>query len=60
VEDIAHECGFGGLLPCRRHFRKLVGVSPQQYRREFARRSAAPSAPRTASKPASSLRLGAG
>jgi AraC family transcriptional regulator, transcriptional activator FtrA len=36
VEEIAHQCGFGGLLPCRRHFRRLVGVSPQQYRRQFA------------------------
>lgn len=55
VEDIAHECGFGGLLPCRRHFRRLVGVSPQQYRRDFARRTlrtpAQPAAERSRSRP---------
>jgi AraC family transcriptional regulator, transcriptional activator FtrA len=47
VEEIAHECGFGGLLPCRRHFRRLVGMSPQQYRRDFMARGSA----RTAAVP---------
>ncbi|MBC5765112.1 GlxA family transcriptional regulator [Ramlibacter albus] len=40
VEQVAQQCGFGGVLPCRRHFRKLVGVSPQQYRRDFVAREA--------------------
>ncbi|HYF20279.1 MAG TPA: helix-turn-helix domain-containing protein [Ramlibacter sp.] len=41
VEEVAHECGFGGVLPCRRHFHRLVGMSPQQYRRDFKGRGQA-------------------
>jgi transcriptional regulator GlxA family with amidase domain len=46
VERIAQECGFNGVLACRRHFRKLVGANPQDYRRLF---TAAPDAPASAS-----------
>ena len=35
VDDIAERCGFGGGALLRHHFRKVVGVSPADYRRTF-------------------------
>ncbi|RTL62614.1 MAG: helix-turn-helix domain-containing protein [Pseudonocardiaceae bacterium] len=35
VEEIAHECGFGGAALLRHHFRRQVGVSPADYRRSY-------------------------
>jgi transcriptional regulator GlxA family with amidase domain len=35
VEQIAAECGFGTAALLRHHFRRVVGVAPQDYRRTF-------------------------
>ncbi|HEX3004156.1 MAG TPA: helix-turn-helix domain-containing protein [Angustibacter sp.] len=35
VDAIASECGFGSAALLRHHFRKVVGVSPADYRRSF-------------------------
>lgn len=35
VDAVAERCGFGGAPLLRHHFRKLVGVSPADYRRTF-------------------------
>jgi AraC family transcriptional activator FtrA len=35
VDDIAEQCGFGTGALLRHHFRKIVGVSPVDYRRTF-------------------------
>lgn len=35
VDDIAQQCGFGAGALLRHHFRKVVGVSPVDYRRTF-------------------------
>lgn len=35
VDAIAARCGFGGAALLRHHFRKVVGVSPADYRRTF-------------------------
>ena len=35
VDDIAERCGFGAGALLRHHFRKVVGVSPADYRRTF-------------------------
>ena len=35
VDDIAERCGFGAGALLRHHFRKIVGVSPADYRRTF-------------------------
>jgi AraC family transcriptional activator FtrA len=35
VDDIAQRCGFGAGALLRHHFRKVVGVSPADYRRTF-------------------------
>ncbi len=40
VDDIAHRCGFGTAALLRHHFRRLVGVTPHDYRRTFATRPA--------------------
>ncbi|MFD0920314.1 GlxA family transcriptional regulator [Saccharopolyspora rosea] len=40
VDEIARECGFGTAALLRHHFRRVVGVSPTDYRRTFARRGA--------------------
>ena len=47
VDDVAQRCGFGTGALLRHHFRKVVGVSPVDYRRTFhtALRSASPVAP---------------
>ena len=37
IEQIARECGFGSAALLRHHFRNLVGVTPRDYRRTFAR-----------------------
>jgi transcriptional regulator GlxA family with amidase domain len=36
IEEIASECGFGTAALLRHHFRRTVGVPPQDYRRSFA------------------------
>ncbi|NIH85123.1 helix-turn-helix domain-containing protein [Amycolatopsis granulosa] len=36
IEEIARECGFGTGALLRHHFRRVVGVSPHDYRRTFA------------------------
>jgi transcriptional regulator GlxA family with amidase domain len=36
IEEIATESGFGTAALLRHHFRRVVGVSPQDYRRTFA------------------------
>lgn len=41
VEQIALHCGFGAPETLRHHFRRLVGRSPADYRRSFARSLAA-------------------
>jgi AraC family transcriptional regulator, transcriptional activator FtrA len=35
IDDIAARCGFGAAALLRHHFRKVVGVSPVDYRRTF-------------------------
>ena len=35
IELIAHEVGFAGAAALRHHFGRIVGVSPQDYRRTF-------------------------
>jgi AraC family transcriptional regulator, transcriptional activator FtrA len=35
IDDIAQQCGFGTGALLRHHFRKVVGVSPVDYRRTF-------------------------
>ena len=40
VEWIADEVGFGNAAALRHHFTRVRGVSPQQYRRTFAGRTA--------------------
>ena len=35
VDDVAERCGFGTGALLRHHFRKVVGVSPADYRRTF-------------------------
>jgi len=37
VDQIADRCGFGSAALLRHHFRKVVGVSPADYRRSFCR-----------------------
>ncbi|MER5393372.1 helix-turn-helix domain-containing protein [Saccharopolyspora sp. NPDC002686] len=37
IEQIARECGFGSASLLRHHFRRIVGVTPRDYRRAFAR-----------------------
>ncbi|WP_436493655.1 GlxA family transcriptional regulator [Actinokineospora sp. HUAS TT18] len=37
VDDVAQQCGFGTAALLRHHFQKIVGVSPKDYRRTFAR-----------------------
>ena len=44
VDDIAQRCGFGAGALLRHHFRKIVGVSPVDYRRTF-RAAPCPTAP---------------
>lgn len=41
IEWIASEVGFGNAATLRQHFARARGVSPQRYRRTFARREAA-------------------
>lgn len=36
VEEIAHQCGFSTSALLRHHFHRMVGVSPNHYRRTFA------------------------
>ncbi|WP_034087347.1 helix-turn-helix domain-containing protein [Streptacidiphilus albus] len=38
IEDIARTCGFGTAALLRHHFRRVVGVTPADYRRTFAAR----------------------
>jgi AraC family transcriptional activator FtrA len=40
VDAIAHRCGFGTAALLRHHFRRIVGVAPNDYRRTFAQRAA--------------------
>jgi transcriptional regulator GlxA family with amidase domain len=35
VEAIVHRSGFGTATAMRKHFRRLLGVSPSTYRRTF-------------------------
>ena len=42
VDDIAERCGFGAGALLRHHFRKVVGVSPADYRRTFRSAPCAP------------------
>jgi AraC family transcriptional activator FtrA len=37
VDRIAQECGFGTGATFRLHFKRVVGVSPTDYRRAFRR-----------------------
>ena len=36
VDRVAERCGFGNATLLRHHFRRLVGVTPSDYRRRFA------------------------
>ncbi|TNC43586.1 GlxA family transcriptional regulator [Mumia zhuanghuii] len=36
VDHVAHRCGFSSATLLRHHFRRLVGVTPGEYRRTFA------------------------
>ncbi|MFB9886353.1 helix-turn-helix domain-containing protein [Balneatrix alpica] len=36
LEQIAQHCGFGSALNLRHHFQQSLGISPQQYRRQFS------------------------
>lgn len=36
IDEVARRCGFGSGALLRHHFHKVVGVSPQDYRRTFA------------------------
>ena len=47
VDDVAERCGFGAGALLRHHFRKVVGVSPADYRRTFR---AAPCPPPVAAR----------
>jgi AraC family transcriptional activator FtrA len=38
VSRIADQAGFGSEESFRRHFRRVAGVSPAAYRRQFSRR----------------------
>jgi transcriptional regulator GlxA family with amidase domain len=40
VERIAHACGFGAASALRLHFQRVLGTSPQSYRRTFRRGAA--------------------
>lgn len=40
LDEIAAQCGFGTATLLRHHFQKIVGVSPNSYRKTFAARSA--------------------
>ncbi|MBY8885570.1 helix-turn-helix domain-containing protein [Streptomyces sp. PTM05] len=40
VDEIARDCGFGTAALLRHHFRRVVGVTPTDYRRTFASRPA--------------------
>lgn len=42
VERIAHQAGFGSPTAFRERFRRVVGTSPQAYRRAFRSRGGAP------------------
>ena len=44
VEWVAHRTGFATPASFRRHFRRVVGVSPSEYRRTFATRAGLDSA----------------
>lgn len=35
IEEIAHRCGFSSAVSLRPHFRRALGVAPQQYRESF-------------------------
>ncbi|MEV0702576.1 helix-turn-helix domain-containing protein [Saccharopolyspora sp. NPDC050389] len=37
IDQIARECGFGTAALLRHHFRRIVGVTPRDYRRTFSR-----------------------
>jgi AraC family transcriptional activator FtrA len=41
VEEIANRCGFGTAALLRHHFNRIVGVSPNDYRRTFCQRQPA-------------------
>ncbi|WP_143542023.1 helix-turn-helix domain-containing protein [Rhodococcus sp. 1163] len=36
IEDIAARTGFGSAPLLRHHVRRLIGVSPSEFRRQFA------------------------
>jgi transcriptional regulator GlxA family with amidase domain len=36
IDEIARSCGFGTAALLRHHFRRVVGVTPMDYRRTFA------------------------
>ena len=36
IEKIAEQAGFDSVITMRHHFRKLLGVSPKQYRQQFS------------------------
>lgn len=40
LDTIAAEVGFGSTLTMRHHFKRLLGVAPGQYRRQFSKESA--------------------
>jgi transcriptional regulator GlxA family with amidase domain len=40
IDEVAQRCGFGSAALLRHHFRKVVGVSPADFRRTFAARAA--------------------
>jgi AraC family transcriptional regulator, transcriptional activator FtrA len=40
IDEVAERCGFGSGALLRHHFRKVVGVSPADFRRTFAARAA--------------------
>ncbi|QUH02432.1 helix-turn-helix domain-containing protein [Saccharopolyspora erythraea] len=41
IEQIARDCGFGTAALLRHHFRRVVGVTPTDYRRTFSQKRAA-------------------
>jgi len=39
IDEVARRCGFGSGALLRHHFHKVVGVSPQDYRKTFSPQS---------------------
>jgi transcriptional regulator GlxA family with amidase domain len=57
IEQLATSCGFGSVAAFREHFRRIVGTSPQSYRRSFRSKAPAPRAIDGPSHPRSAAAL---